>query len=86
VIVKKGEEELKRLDPDPDYLRTISDMSEGFYVPFNEAEAVLSKVRHKRRTEARIVEIPLWNSAVFFALICGLLGVEWFLRKRYDLY
>ena len=86
VIIKKGEEELKRLDPDPDYLRTISDMSGGFYVPLDEAEAVLSNVRHRRRSRAEIVEIPLWNSWIFFALICGLLGVEWFLRKRYDLY
>ncbi len=86
VYVKPKENELDRLDMDSSYLRLLSQESGGFYVPFHQAEAVFSRIRREIMTEAETIHIPLTNSSAFFILIVSLLGTEWFLRKKYDLY
>ena len=53
------------------------------------AASVASKAKGKREPNeeaiTRVVDADLWSSPTYFMLVCGVVVIEWVLRKRYEL-
>lgn len=73
--------------PRPDLLRFVADATQGQYHAI--AHAKLSTLPFK---DPEIVEIgqrrskPMWDRAWVLVLLCGLLGGEWLLRRRWGFF
>lgn len=82
-LVVRRSRELRDIDPRPALLEALSDATDGRHV--DDA----GRVDGFRFAEPRVEEvdrrevIDLWSSPWFFALLGGLLAVEWSLRRRW---
>lgn len=86
-VVEQAGPELGKPAPRPDLLKFIADSSDGAYqlagnaklseLPFRDPERVEVGQRKSR---------PLWDTAWVLVVLCGLLGTEWFLRRRWGFF
>ncbi len=63
-------------------LRQIAETSGGLYVPEERADELWEKIALERTGRVVETETELWQSGWWLALVMGLLGVEWWLRKK----
>jgi len=64
-------------------LRELSDLTEGKYFHINGIESekiVLPEVKEATPVVKRVVAV--WNNPFIFLLLCILLGIEWYIRRR----
>lgn len=69
-----------------DLLSRLAEKSGGRYIPANELDAldrILADLEPLVRTQRR--EKPLWNAPGLLVLLAAVFGLEWILRKRWDL-
>lgn len=75
--------------PDPGYLRKLAEASGGRLLDPAALRDTVAALRETAATEAntppRIRRTPLWDRPAFFWLLCSLLGLEWYLRRRWGL-
>ncbi|MDP6461692.1 MAG: VWA domain-containing protein [Gemmatimonadota bacterium] len=74
--------ELVNPGPDPELLREVARASGGAFIPLTEASRIPSLVNVTPVVERTIRELPFRESPVLFAVLVGLLGLEWGIRKR----
>lgn len=79
--------ELARLRMDETALRVIaSESAGGRYVAVSEATQIPKLIEDRHREEViRSTPVPLWDRWWTFALLVGLLGAEWAVRRRSNL-
>ena len=63
-------------------LSGVAEASGGRYVPASGADTLLAALDFPLREVEHYREIPLWNRAMMLWIIIGVLGLEWFIRKR----
>ncbi|NQT38400.1 MAG: hypothetical protein HQ581_12965 [Planctomycetes bacterium] len=86
-VVVEEDLELDNAAADVDTLESLAQMSGGQYYPPEMFPQLLQELAEKVET----LEVPrdtsreLWSNWPFFLLFVALLGVEWFLRKRWGL-
>lgn len=67
-------------------LQEVASLSGGQYFRWNEVNRIPAVVADKTETfEVRSRPFPLWDSSFMLFGIVGLLGIEWALRKRFEL-
>ncbi|HEX8686287.1 MAG TPA: hypothetical protein VF654_07280 [Pyrinomonadaceae bacterium] len=66
-------------------LRRIASETGGKYYTLDEAGALVDDLTYRKSDNSRPVAKDLWDMPVNFFLLVGLLGGEWFLRKRHGL-
>lgn len=74
--------EADHLDPQPDSLKEIAQLSGGTFIPegrFQELEQAVRKMQHRQMKQSAE---PLWNKVWIYALILAMLFCEWLLRKK----
>jgi len=77
-------EEFRRR-PDFASLAAISQMTGGEFAPINKADSLTSQLDSTPVTVTETREIVLWNKLWLLIVFIAALGIEWFLRKRYQL-
>lgn len=77
--------EFDRLDLDDTLLTRIATVSKGTYRPLSESDRLLDLLDRRERKRHLTLEQPLYQPWPFWTLLVGLLGAEWYLRKRYQL-
>lgn len=82
VLVPPGE--MDRLRMNQQDMERAAEHSQGGFYTFAEAERLLDELPSGTRVALNSPQPPttLWNHPAVFALALGLLGTEWFLRKR----
>ncbi|HEX8189800.1 MAG TPA: hypothetical protein VF586_15700 [Pyrinomonadaceae bacterium] len=70
---------------DEELLRRIAAETGGKYYTLEEAGALVDDLTYRQTDNSRPVTKDLWDMPVNFLLLVGLLGGEWFLRKRHGL-
>ena len=65
-----------------DLLRRIATESGGKYYQAGEVQSLLDDLTYRQSPYSERVTKDLWDMPINFMLIVGLLGTEWFLRKR----
>ena len=63
-------------------LKQLAAKTDGLYIPIDEAASLPKKIKEVRERVFSVQERDLWDSPIVLALMVGLLGTEWFLRKR----
>ena len=82
-LVVRRSRELRDIEPRAELLEALSDASGGRYLE-NPARADALRFTEPRVEEVdRREVIDLWSSPWFFALLGGLLAIEWSLRRRW---
>jgi len=66
-------------------LKRIAAETGGKYYTLEEAGALVDDLTYRKTDNSRPVTKDLWDMPVNFFLLVGLLGGEWFLRKRHGL-
>jgi hypothetical protein len=74
--------EFQRVGQDRANLETIARQTGGAYADEGGAGAIAAMIRAEPRVTPTSTELTLRTSAVVFAVILALLGVEWLVRKR----
>ncbi len=77
-------EEFRRR-PDFGTLAAVAQLTGGEFAPLDGADSVLAKLDNAPITVSEANEIVLWNKFWLLLVFIGVLGLEWFLRKRYQL-
>ena len=76
------ERELRSISLQGDLLRRIAEATGGRYHTVIEARAVRDELRELVRAKGGTVVIELGSSPWLFVALIGLLGLEWWERKR----
>ncbi len=71
--------------PDFGNLARISQLTGGAFYPLSEADSLYTKLNHQPIQKTIQSELIVWNKFWLLALFVLALGVEWLLRKRYEL-
>ncbi|MHC4249054.1 MAG: hypothetical protein ACYS9X_08000 [Planctomycetota bacterium] len=77
--------EMARIDMQIGRLRRIADLSGGKCVSISELQDLPSLLNLQPHTISVRAERPLWDSWLVVLLLAGLGGLEWIVRRRYDL-
>lgn len=80
--------ELRRIDLDEDYLRSIASESGGQYIPLVEFPAYVAALRGENEAESTVVILNLRRKQVLyplFIIFVALVTVEWIWRKRIEM-
>jgi uncharacterized membrane protein len=75
-------QEMARLAPAREPLQRLADSTGGRVLALDELGSLPDLLRAIEVPVQETLSEPLWHSPVFFALILGLLGVEWLLRRK----
>lgn len=85
IVVEASQSELQSPFPRSDILRAFTTASGGQYAEVSEALPDI-KIKNSRRVQInRTRQIPLWDTRLALLLLLGLLGTEWWLRRRWGL-
>ena len=73
--------------PDHEILKSISAATGGKVLPAGEdpVQEIRTYLDKKTKTFVEERQMPLWSLPYIVAFAVGLLGVEWFLRRRWGL-
>ncbi|MDE0184862.1 MAG: hypothetical protein OXP71_05335 [Candidatus Poribacteria bacterium] len=63
-------------------LQQLAENTGGFYTPIRDVESLPNKIKDVEERVFTDQERDLWNTPIILILVVGLLGAEWFLRKR----
>jgi len=77
--------ELANTDVQIERLRRIADLSGGDCLSISRLHELPTLLNREPHTTVIRTERPLWDNGVVACLLIGLLGLEWILRRRYDL-
>jgi uncharacterized membrane protein len=77
--------EFDRLDLDDKMLGRIAAASGGHYFHISTADRLLQQLNRKAQRRQVYLEQRLYWPPLYWALFVGCLGIEWILRKRYQL-
>ena len=85
LVVEAAESELQSPFPRSDILKAISKASAGKYQDVDR-ELPEIEIKDPRRIEInRTRQIPIWDTGVILTVFLSLLGLEWWLRRRWGL-
>ncbi len=78
---------LEQLEPalQEDLLKKMAELSGGRYFNLSDVSSLPQKVAGEERTTVVRREKDLWDLPVILVGLMGLLGMEWLLRRKYDL-
>jgi hypothetical protein len=86
IQVEGSDVELRRLALCAEPLTALAEQTQATYVPLSRAGELPDLIENASQVKtARGVDRPLWDNTWVLALIAGLLGVEWALRRRHHL-
>jgi hypothetical protein len=87
VVVEVGRPNLEydRLDLDDKTLSRIAEAGGGRYAHVSTADRLVEDLDRKERRRRVYLEQRLYFPPLYWALVVGVLGLEWGLRKRYQL-
>ncbi len=68
-----------------DKLRRIAESTGGTYLGMPRIEELPALLERGRHLETYTTDLPLWDNAWMMMLLVGLMGLEWIVRRRYDL-
>jgi uncharacterized membrane protein len=77
--------EMARTEMQIETLRRISELSGGKTLSFSEFKALPALIDHEPHITKVQTEKPLWDNGIIAFLLVGFLGLEWILRRKYDL-
>lgn len=77
--------ELANTDMQIEYLRRIADLSGGSCLSIQQLKNLPALLNREPQTTTIRTERPLWDNGLVAFLLVALLGLEWILRRRYDL-
>ena len=77
--------EMANTDMQIERLRKIADISGGKCLSMRELPELSSLLHREPHMTTVRAEVPLWNNGVVALLVVLLMGVEWIVRRRYDL-
>ncbi|HID23906.1 MAG TPA: hypothetical protein EYP14_16110, partial [Planctomycetaceae bacterium] len=85
IQVGRPSAEFDRLDLDEATLQGIAAATGGQYVHVARAGRLLESLVNEQRARRVLLEQPLYNPPLFWALCVGLVTTEWLLRRKYRL-
>lgn len=72
---------------DANRLRNLAETSGASFLELNNLEALFPQIHEKMAAQVNRTEVtPWWDTKWMLALVIGLFGVEWFIRRRSGLY
>jgi len=77
--------ELANTDMQIEHLRRIADLSGGDCLSIPRLQELTTLLNREPHTTVIRTELPLWDNGLVAFVLIGLLGLEWILRRRYDL-
>jgi hypothetical protein len=77
--------ELVNTDMQIDHLRRIAELSGGKILSALELQKLPSLLNREPHTTTVRTDRPLWDNSLVALFLVGLLGMEWILRRKYDL-
>jgi len=77
--------ELANTDMQIDHLRRIAELSGGESLSALELQKLPALLNREPHTTTVRTDRPLWDNSLVALVLVGLLGIEWILRRRYDL-
>ncbi|MDP7132198.1 MAG: hypothetical protein QF437_17000, partial [Planctomycetota bacterium] len=77
--------ELANTDMQIEHLRRIADISGGDCLSIQQLKNLPALLNRDPHTTTIRTERPLWDNGLVAFLLVALLGLEWILRRRYDL-
>ncbi len=77
--------ELANTDMQIEHLRRIADISGGDCLSIQQLKNLPALLNREPHTTTIRTERPLWDNGLVAFLLVALLGLEWILRRRYDL-
>jgi uncharacterized membrane protein len=83
--IRPAAAELKLVAQNVPLLKRIAAETGGIYLPLERAAELPAQLKAATHVIERHRDSDLWDNALLFALITGLLCGEWFLRKRWGL-
>lgn len=87
IVVEESGPELSRPAPRPDLLSFIADSTRGQTMSAADTTLAGLKLKDPQRVEiGQRKSRPLWDQWPVLALICLVLGAEWFLRRRWGFF
>ena len=69
----------------PDHLQRIAELTGGAVIGIRELPQLTSLIKSDPVEITLFSERPLWDNGIVALLLVGLLGFEWFLRRKHDL-
>ena len=78
-------QELLDTDMRPDHLQRIAELTGGAVIGIQELPQLTSLIKSDPVEITLLSERPLWDNGIVALLLVGLLGFEWFLRRKHDL-
>lgn len=78
-------QELLDTDMRPDHLQRIAELTGGAVIGIRELPQLTSLIKSDPIEITLLSERPLWDNGIVALLLVGLLGFEWFLRRKHDL-
>ncbi|MEE2900698.1 MAG: glutamine amidotransferase [Myxococcota bacterium] len=85
LVVEAAESELQAPFPRPDILKALAESSGGKYQEVSERLPKVSIKQPNRIEVNRTEQVPIWDTTLCLVLLIGLLGAEWWLRRRWGL-
>jgi hypothetical protein len=77
--------EMANTDMQLEGLQRIADLSGGKCLRITELEKLPSLLNRTPDTTTVHTEVPLWDNGLIAFLLVSLMGLEWIVRRRYDL-
>ena len=77
--------ELVNTDMQIDHLRRIAELSGGEILSALELQKLPALLNREPHTTTVRTDRPLWDNSLVALVLVGLLGIEWILRRKYDL-
>jgi hypothetical protein len=77
--------EMANTDMQIEHLRQIADLSGGDCLSVLQFQNLTALLNREPHTTKVLTEHPLWGSGLLVSLLVGLVGLEWILRRKYDL-
>ena len=67
------------------HLRRIAELSGGKVLSALELQKLPALLNRTPHTITVRIDRPLWDNSLVALILVGLLGIEWILRRKYDL-
>jgi uncharacterized membrane protein len=87
LVVEESGPELSRPTPRPDLLKFVADATGGLVLAASKAKLSDLPIKDPERIEiGQRKSRPIWDKFPLLALLCLVLGSEWFLRRRWGFF
>lgn len=82
VLIEADMREFQKAQFNPGFLQEIATRTSGQYFGLQDMDKIVDQLPWKPSEGARQRTVYLWHHPFFAYLLCGLLCIEWFLRRR----